>query len=348
MKLDAARRARAGILRRTCALALAGVLIITGLSACGPGPKPTCSGGTEDYKGTCVPQVTAEYLACIQDRGFSSSTEVSAGVPLLRVADSTVQVAYKKSKEEDSTVSLQVVRDCLTLAEQAATPGTDRGAARQYAQQAARDIAVVRQRLPAIEVDPQGTLDCGTASIDAQVTCQVTIKSTGVTALHITGTEMTGANSGDFTADGECLGAPLDPDQACTMTIQFHPSASGERNATLVIHQNLPPPDHGTTLELTGTGKGTPPTTQTHLLTVTVHASATVGGVSSSPPGITGCRDVCTGTFDDGTDITLTATYSQGSGQVIWEGCNTTSGDTCTVHLIADRAVTARLSPILG
>jgi hypothetical protein len=190
-------------------MAVAGLLIVTALSACRPhpNPNPVCSGDTEDYHGTCVPHVTAEYLACIQGRGFSLSTEVSAGVPLLKVADSTIQIAYKKSKEEDSTVALQVVRDCLTLTEQAAASRTDRGAARQYVQQVTRDIDVVQQRLPAIRVDPQGTLNCGTANIDAQVPCHVTIKSTGVMPLHITGTNVTGANSSDFTADGGCLDA---------------------------------------------------------------------------------------------------------------------------------------------
>lgn len=130
------------------------------------------------------------------------------------------------------------------------------------------------------------------------------------------------------------------------MTVQFQPSAPGERNAILVIHQNIPLPDHGTPLQLIGTGTGTEPPGQ-HTLTVTVDTSAAAGGVTSSPLGMD-CRDTCTWTFDDGTDITLTATYDQGSGQVTWEGCDTTSGDTCTVHLTADRAVTAHLSPAVG
>jgi hypothetical protein len=57
---------------------------------------------------------------------------------------------------------------------------------------------------------------------------------------------------------------------------------------------------------------------------------------------------MCTGTFDDGTDITLTVTYDQGSGQVDWGGCDSTNGDTCTILVTADLTVTARLSPIVG
>jgi hypothetical protein len=251
------------------------------------------------------------------------------------VADSTFKVAYKRSKEEDSTVALQIVHDCLMLAEQNAT-GADRGTAQQYAQQATQYIGVIKQRLPAIELDPSGTLNCGSAAVNAQVTCNVTIKSTGVVALQITNVEVTGANSGDFRAGGECTGQSLNPDQSCIMTVQFQPSASGDRNATLVIHQNLPPPDHGTQLQLVGTGTGSPSPLPVHTLTVTVDAG---GRVTSSPPGID-CPGTCNSTFADGTDITLTATYAQGTGQTLWNGCDTANGDSCTVRLTTDRTVT--------
>jgi len=197
---------------------------------------------------------------------------------------------------------------------------------------------------PAIQVQPAGALDCGSADVGIQVTCQVTIKSIGVVALDITRVEVSGTNSDDFTVGDECSGKSLDPEQSCTMTVQFQPSAPGERDALLVIHQNLPPPDHGTPLQLAGTGQPQ----GGHTLTVTVDASAAAGGVTSSPPGITDCRNMCTGTFDDGTDITLTAAYDQGSGQATWEGCDSTSGDTCTIHLSADRTITAHLSPIVS
>jgi hypothetical protein len=343
MKLHAADRARAGILWRYCAISLVCLLIVVALPACSSGGgTPNCSGDSESYQGRCLPHITANYLKCIEGRGFSVSSEVSTSVTLPTVADSTFKVAYKRSKEEDSTVTLQIVHDCLTLAEQNATSGTDRGTAQQYAQQATQYIGVIKQRLPAIELDPSGTLNCGSAAVNAQVTCNVTIKSTGVVALQITNVEVTGANSGDFRAGDECTGQSLDPDQSCMMTVQFQPSASGDRNAALVIHQNLPPPDHGTPLQLVGTGTGPPP--GVHTLTVTVDPSAAGGTVTSNPPGID-CPGTCNSTFGDGTDITLTATYGQGSGQTLWDGCDTTNGDSCTVHLTADRAVTAHLPP---
>jgi hypothetical protein len=338
-------------------MSLVGLLIVAALSACSSA-KQSCAAGSENYQGRCLPPVTAKYLACIDGRGFSFSNEVSVGATLPAVADSTFNVAYKRSKEEDSPVALQIVHDCLTLAEQNATSGADRGTARQYAQQATRYIAVVQQKLPAIELDPRETLTCGSAAVGAQVTCDVTITNTGVAPLQINSVEITGANSGDFQAGGGCVGQSLQPEQSanpdqspgpdqnsrCTMTVQFQPSAPGERDATLIIHQNLPPPDHGTSLQLVGTGTGQP---QSHTLAVTVDATAAAGEVTSNPAGLA-CPDTCTATFDDGTDITLTATYDHSSGQITWDGCDTSSGDSCMVNLTADRAVTARLVPVVA
>lgn len=345
MKLRATDRARAGSLWRYCTMSLVGLLIAVTLSACQSSHASSCSGGTEDFQGKCLPRVTALYLKCIDGRGFSVSNEWSVGATLPEAAGTTVTAAYKRSKEEDKTVALQIVHDCLTLAEQTATSSADRVTARQYAQQAALDSHVIQQKLPDIDLDPKETLDFGQADGRPR---DVKITNTGVAALHITYMEVTGANSGDFTIGNECKDTWLDRDQSCTMTVQFQPTGSGPRNATLVIHQNLPPPDTGKRLQLTGTGTGTPPPQGGHTLTVTVDTSAAAGGVTSNPPGEP-CRSTCTWTFADGTDITLTATYDQGSGQVTWGGCDTFSGDSCTVHLTADRAVTAQLSaPVIG
>lgn len=116
MKLRAADRARAGIPWRCCAMSLAGLLIVVALSACSGGGKPSCTGGSEDYHGRCLPPVTVQYLGCIEGRGFSYSNELSGSATLPAVADSTFTVAYKRSKEEDSTAALKIVHDCLTLA----------------------------------------------------------------------------------------------------------------------------------------------------------------------------------------------------------------------------------------
>jgi hypothetical protein len=150
--------------------------------------------------------------------------------------------------------------------------------------------------------------------------------------------EITGPNSGDFTASNNCA-QPLAPGQRCVLPVHFTPSQSGDRTATLVIHQNLPAPDHGTPLELTGTG--TPQPLQ-HTLTVNVNDPAVT--VTSNPSGITDCSSACHQSFNDGANITLTANYDNRSNYVSWgDGCTPPSGgdtDTCTVHLVGDTTIT--------
>ena len=69
-------------------------------------------------------------------------------------------------------------------------------------------------------------------------------------------------------------------------------------------------------------------------------AGSSNGTVSSSPPGIS-CGTDCSQSYDNGTNVTLTATAAGGATFAGWSGCNTVSGATCTVTMSAARAVTA-------
>jgi hypothetical protein len=114
---------------------------------------------------------------------------------------------------------------------------------------------------PAIRIQPSGPLDCGTAAVGAAAGCPqpVTITSAGTDVLRITSVVMTGSDTQDFIPSQDCVGASLDPSQTCDLKVTFQPTAAGPRQATLVIHQNVPWPDQGTMITLTGTGTGTGP-----------------------------------------------------------------------------------------
>jgi uncharacterized delta-60 repeat protein len=74
-------------------------------------------------------------------------------------------------------------------------------------------------------------------------------------------------------------------------------------------------------------------------LTVT-RAGTGAGSVQSSPGGIA-CDPTCSGTFDDGTAVTLTATAATGSTFAGWSGAGCSGTGTCAVTMGADQAVTA-------
>ncbi len=252
-----------------------------------------------------------------------------------------------------ATVTFIKPGDCVIDANQA---GNDKYSPAPQAQQKII-VTAIQPGPPKIELDPAGTLNCGQADVGTPVQCQVTITSTGGTALDITRVEITGPNSGDFVSFvGNNCAHPLPPGQRCVLPVHFTPSQSGDRTATLVIHQNLPPPDHGTPLELTGTGTGTSQPSQ-HTLTVVVTGAA--GTVTSVPSGID-CISTSTSTststckqshsFNDGT-ITLTANghdsyVSSWDGAKCTDGTGSTGGtsDTCTLQLGGDTTVTVNFN----
>jgi hypothetical protein len=64
------------------------------------------------------------------------------------------------------------------------------------------------------------------------------------------------------------------------------------------------------------------------------------GVVNSMPEGIN-CGSICSATFTSGTRVTLTATAAGGSIFGGWSGCDSTSGNQCTVNISGNRTVNA-------
>lgn len=117
-----------------------------------------------------------------------------------------------------------------------------------------------RKRL-AIDVSPN-PLDCGEVPAGETVRCkpEITVKSTGTEPLSIT--EVDPPNpAGEFTVDkSDCMAKrELATGETCAIRIEFTPEkdvtgeAKSVRSARIVIHQNLPKPDTGTEVTLTGT-----------------------------------------------------------------------------------------------
>jgi hypothetical protein len=109
---------------------------------------------------------------------------------------------------------------------------------------------------PGIRIDPAVAV-CPATVIGQVTQCPVlTISSTGLAALVVRPPlEVDGPAAGDFQVNADdCLRSPLPPGATCTIVVQFQPTQRGLRSATLTVHQNLPSPDTGTPVELTGRG----------------------------------------------------------------------------------------------
>ncbi len=75
--------------------------------------------------------------------------------------------------------------------------------------------------------------------------------------------------------------------------------------------------------------------------TLTVSKSGTGNGTITSTDGFINCGQVCTASYLSGTQVTLTATPSQGSSFSSWSGCDSTNGNSCTLTMNGARTVTA-------
>src|SRR5512144_352384 len=101
--------------------------------------------------------------------------------------------------------------------------------------------------MASLQVKPT-SVGCGTVAVGSTMPCpeKIEIEYTGAGLLHITSLELTGEQKDDFNASVSDQCWTLDPGETCPLNVTFHPETAGRRNATLVIHQTLPPPDTGT------------------------------------------------------------------------------------------------------
>jgi hypothetical protein len=76
-----------------------------------------------------------------------------------------------------------------------------------------------------------------------------------------------------------------------------------------------------------------------HTLAVNITGTGS-GTVTSSPAGIT-CPGDCTENYNHDTTVTLTATPATGSGFAGWTGCDSVSGNQCTITMTEAKNVTA-------
>ena len=158
-----------------------------------------------------------------------------------------------------------------------------------------------------LTVSTAGTGVGSVTSAPAGISCPTTCSASYSSGTPVTLTPTAGVNSAFTGWSGDCTGTG-----PCTVTM----SAARSVTATFASTQRT------LTVSRTGTGTGT---------------------VTSSPSGIS-CGPTCTATYTNGTLVTLTPTAGANSAFTGWVGCDSTSGNTCSVAMGADRAVTANFA----
>ena len=86
-----------------------------------------------------------------------------------------------------------------------------------------------------LEADPD-TVDFGDVVTggDSSLTT-VAVTSVGTAPVAISSVAVGGAHPGDFTTGGDCVGATLDPGEACTLQVRFRPQQPGDRSGAVRV-----------------------------------------------------------------------------------------------------------------
>ena len=218
------------------ALVLITPLALLLLAACGNGTSNgnACDPDERSYKGTCVRSAMAEYFLCTENRGYDSSEEISGslGGTFKVVADASLEAAAKRSRQENTPVALQIVRDCLTLVQtHPALSQAERTDAADFVRQANAVIEEFKETQGTETPAPTVTLSAQSARKGEQVT---------VTGAHFLANEVVNI----FVHL-----AFVEPVQA---------DANGAFSTTIVVPPDAPPPGMSTTISARGQDSGRP------------------------------------------------------------------------------------------
>jgi hypothetical protein len=90
----------------------------------------------------------------VEGRGINTTTEISAGAggTLKVVADATLNLAYKKSQEENTPVALQIVKDCMDIAKTNSPPDDQEQSVAASYQQDWQDLVI--SQTPSLTISP--------------------------------------------------------------------------------------------------------------------------------------------------------------------------------------------------
>ena len=167
----------------------------------------------------------------------------------------------------------------------------------------------------------------------------------GTTPVFTLTVSVTGTGSGTVTSDVGSIDCPPDCsfgyESGDVVTLTPHPASgsaftgwsgacSGTGGCTVTMSQA-----RNVTAQFTNTSPA--PTMRT--LTVVKQGGGS-GTVTSSPAGIS-CGSTCSGSFTDGTSVTLTASPAAGSTFAGWDGAGCSGTGACTVVMSQAREVTA-------
>jgi len=208
---------------------LALTLIVSGagiVAACGSSTsQPSCTGDTQAYNGNCLTTAAITYIDCTKGQGFDVSSEIGGGIggTFRAVVGASLNLAVKKTQQDHTAVALQIVHDCLVLAQQRPQAAADRAATQDYVQQTNQAIRDYQQSQ--VAETPHITLDKSSAAIGEAVT--------------VSGTSFWPNETIDIWVHA-------------TLVKQVQADNNGAFTTEITVPASVPPPDFQTAISATG------------------------------------------------------------------------------------------------
>jgi hypothetical protein len=222
--------------------------------------SPTNVGGASAAQGFSITDIgnTPAYVGVFSIIGANagdfaiSQTNCAVSGPLGPNSACTVSIIFKPSAAFLRTATLQI---------NDSTPGSPHSIVLQGAG---------TSTAAGVSFSPSALLDTGVATVGTTSSRLVYVSATGGT-VTFTNFSILGANAGDFAIGyNYCSGSTLPAGQTCYLYVTFNPTATGVRNATLVLTDN----GGAQSLPLTGLGQAA---TQTLLVSPATYNFGVVG-----------------------------------------------------------------------
>lgn len=207
--------------RRTPSLVIVLLQVVLGSVLVACQAPPSCAPDEREYNGRCLSVTAVTYMECTKGRGFNLDTEVGGklGGTFKVVADASVEAAVRTSQTENQVVSLQIVSDCLRIAESSAASPAERSAAEESRRAADNFIAEAVKQTAHIDITPSQAAEGKSVSV-----------------------------RGRNFYPGETVAIRVH----ATLVKQMEADGQGSFATTIVVPKNAPPPGFPTTISATG------------------------------------------------------------------------------------------------
>ncbi len=178
------------------------------------------------------------YGECTAGKGMNTAEEYGGGVTGLKlVLKAALSVAYRRTKQENTPVALQIVRDCLKIAATATETKEEKEVIRTYRRQVVRIIDQVEDHRdnPTISLSPVEVSIGDQVVVRGRQFAANEVVDLELNSIPIEGIEVSADNRGRFEASVTMSTDIVEPDSSTTISAQGQVSEESVSSALRIL-----------------------------------------------------------------------------------------------------------------